>query len=43
MELNVITRAPIDVFVYGTNSSDKIFHFEEIEVDELTRKTGLCQ
>ena len=42
-ELDVITREPVDVFVYYMKNSDKIFHFQYMEVDELTRTTGLGQ
>ena len=42
-ELNVITMEPVDVFVYDMKNSDKIFHFEDMEVDELARTTGLGQ
>ena len=43
MELNVITSAPVDVFVQDTNNSYNIFRFEYMEVDELARTTGLGQ
>ena len=43
MELNVVVRALVDVLVWGLNNSGTIFHFEEIEVDELARTTGLGQ
>ena len=43
MELNVIKWRSVDVLVQDTNNSDKIFHFEEMEVDELARTTGLGQ
>ena len=43
MELNVVVRALVDVLVRGLHNSGTIFNFEEIEVDELARTTGLGQ
>jgi len=43
MELNVVVRALVDVLVWGLNNSGTILNFEEMEVDELARTTGLGQ
>ena len=43
MELNVVVRALVDGLVLDIKSSDKLFHFEDIEVDEQARTTGFGQ
>ena len=43
MELNVVVRALVGVLVWGLNNSGTILNFEEMEVDELARTTGLGQ
>ena len=43
MELNVVVRALVDVLVWELNNSGTILNFEEMEVDELARTTGLGQ
>ena len=43
MELNVVVRALVGELVWGLNNSGTILNFEEMEVDELARTTGLGQ
>ncbi len=43
MELNIVSRALVDALVQNMKNSDKIFHFEDMEIDELARTTGLGQ
>ena len=41
MEHNIVARALVDALVYNMKNSDKIYHFEDMEADELARTTGL--
>ena len=41
MELNIVSRALVDALVQNMKNSDKIFHFKDMEVDELARTTSL--
>ena len=43
MEHNIVARALVDALVYNMKNSDKLFHFKDMEVDELARTTGLGQ
>ena len=40
---DIVAREVVDALVQNMKNSDKIFRFEDMEVDKLARTTGLGQ